>query len=451
MKTEKIKIKNHLSPRQLIIYSFIGLISVGTLLLMMPFSTASGTGRSFFDALFTATSASCVTGLVVQDTATYWSVFGQVVILILIQIGGMGVVTIALALTVASGRKIGLGRRSTMREAISAPSVGGIVKMTEFILKGCFLIESLGALCLSFVFIPEFGLLKGVGYSIFHSISAFCNAGFDLMGTKGHFSSLTSYSGNVVVNLTAVALILVGGLGFFTWADLLHNKFSFKKYRMQTKVILFSTRFLIIVPFMYFFVFEFSGGIYRTESVKDRILCSLFRAVTPRTAGFNTADYAAMGEAGQMITIVMMLIGGCPGSTAGGMKITTPAVMLAVLFAVFDRRGDPVLFGRRVNDDTVKHAATIFMMYITLFITAAIAICVAEGLPMMACLFETASAIGTVGLSLGLTTVLSLFSRIILIILMFMGRVGGLTLVFAALRGALPTGSKYPLERITVG
>ncbi len=439
-----------LSSRQVIIASFLGLISVGTILLMLPFSTSSGEGRSFFDALFTSVSASCVTGLVVQDTATYWSFFGQIVIICLIQIGGMGVVTMGLALTALSGKKIGLSRRSTMREAISAPAIGGIVRMTEFIIKASIFFELAGAVAFSFVFVPEYGIGKGIFYSVFHSISAFCNAGFDLCGGKGKFSSLTSYGANPVINFTAMALILIGGLGFYTWADLRENKFRWKKYRMQTKVVLTATAGLVLIPAVIFYIFEFSRDSF-SGTLTDRIIYSLFRAVTPRTAGFNTTDLTAMTEGGQFLTVLLMLTGGCPGSTAGGMKVTTPAVLAAVMLSVFMRKGDPVMFGRRIGDDTIKNAATIFMMYVSLFSLASIAISIAEGLPVMRCMFESASAIGTVGLTLGITPALSLFSKLVLMALMFLGRVGGLTLIFATLRGAVPTGSKYPLEKLTVG
>ena len=437
--------KRKLSSSQIILFGFAGVILIGTLLLMLPFATNSGQSASFWDALFTSTSAVCVTGLIVQDTAVYWSAFGQSVILLLIQIGGMGVITAAAAITMASGKKISLMQRSTMQDAISAHQVGGIVRFTGFILKGIFFFELLGALVLMTVFIPEYGV-KGIWLAVFHSISAFCNAGFDLMGTKSPYSSLTSYANHPVVNITIMLLIVIGGIGFLTWQDIRQNGFHIRRYRMQSKVILATTGILLIVSAFYFFFFEFSA-----EPIGQRILLSLFQSVTPRTAGFNTADLTALSETGQTLTIVLMLIGGSPGSTAGGMKTTTAAVLTACAIAVFRRRENGRFFGRRIADDTVKNALTVFLMYISLFLLGGMIISRVEGLPILKCLFETASAIGTVGLTLGITPGLHLVSRLILISLMFMGRIGGLTLIFATLSANKNTLSKLPLEKITVG
>lgn len=440
------RIKKHLSSAQIIILGFAAVIFTGSLLLMLPISTRDGQGAIFSDALFTATSAVCVTGLVVQDTATYWSVFGQAVIIILIQIGGMGVVTMAVAVTIFSGRKISLKQRSTMQEAISAHKVGGIVRLTGFILKMTFLFELIGAVVMSPVFCREFGLTRGIWYGIFHSISAFCNAGFDLMGCKTPFSSLTSYSGHPVINITIMSLIVIGGIGFITWDDMKVNKYHIKKYRMQSKVVLVTTSLLIFIPALYFFFFEFLN-----VPVGERILNSLFQAITPRTAGFNTVDLTLLSETGLAIIIILMLVGGSPGSTAGGMKTTTFAVLISTSVSVFSRREHTQFFGRRIMEDTVRNAATILTMYLTLFLTGGFIISRVEGLPLMACLFETASAVGTVGLTLGITTQLGLVSQIILIILMYFGRVGGLTLVFAALSRRKGNTARLPQEKMTVG
>ena len=437
--------KRKLSSSQIIFFGFAGVILIGTLLLMLPFATNSGQSASFWDALFTSTSAVCVTGLIVQDTAVYWSGFGQSVILLLIQIGGMGVVTVAAAITMASGKKISLMQRSTMQDAISAHQVGGIVRFTGFILRGIFLFELLGALVLMTVFIPEYGV-KGIWLAVFHSISAFCNAGFDLMGTKSPYSSLTSYAAHPVVNITIMLLIVIGGIGFLTWQDIRQNGFHIRRYRMQSKVILSTTGILLLIPALYFFFFEFSA-----EPMGRRVFLSLFQSVTPRTAGFNTADLTALSETGQTLTIGLMLIGGSPGSTAGGMKTTTAAVLIACAVAVFHRRENGRFFGRRIADDTVKNALTVFLMYISLFLLGGMVISRVENLPILTCLFETASAIGTVGLTLGITPGLHLISKLILISLMFLGRIGGLTLIFATLSANKNTLSKLPLEKITVG
>lgn len=438
--------KNNKSPFRIIIFGFLLVIFMGSFLLMLPISTKTGECTPFLDALFTSTSAVCVTGLVIHDTATYWSNFGQSVIILLIQIGGLGVITVAGAFTILSGRKIGLMQRSTMQEAIAAPNVGGIVRRTGFILKTALAVELFGAVLLFPVFFCEFGLLKGAWYSLFHSISAFCNAGFDLMGVKAPFSSLTDYAGNPVISIVIALLIAIGGIGFLTWEDIRTNGLHFQKYRMQSKVILTVTGALILISTIYFFLFEFTQA-----PMGERVLLSFFQAVTPRTAGFNTADLTAMSETGQFVIIILMLIGGSPGSTAGGMKTTTFAVLLANTLAVFRRREHPSFFNRRLSNEVVSQASTILIMYLVLFLTAGLVISRVENLPVLTCLFETASAIGTVGLSLGITPQLSSISHLLLIALMFFGRVGGLTLIFAALSHVQGNSARLPQERITVG
>ena len=445
------KKKKNLSSAQIILMGFGGLILTGTFLLMLPLSSAQGQWTPFIDALFTATSASCVTGLVVYDTATYWSVFGQFVILMLIQTGGLGVVTMAIAIAMASGRKIGLSWRQTMQDAISVTQVGGIVRLTGFILKSCAVIEIAGAICYSFVFVPEFGPLKGMWYSLFHSVSAFCNACFDLMGAKMQFSSLTDYTGNGIVNFTTIMLIIVGGLGFATWHDFKTYKLKFNRYRLQSKIAVAGTFIILLMSFSYFYFMEFSGNQWSGLTSGEKIWGALFRAVTPRTAGFNTVDMTLFSEATLMITILLMLIGGNSGSTAGGMKISTLTVMVTTATSVFRRKTDSSVFGRRLEDDVVKNAATIFIMYISLFIGGAIVISIADGLPLLTCMFETASAVATVGLTLGVTSGLSTLSHIILIALMYLGRVGALTIVFATVKGVNNGNARYPVEKITVG
>lgn len=437
--------KKKLTSFQVIILGFSGVILLGTFLLMLPISSREEIRTPFFNALFTSTSAVCVTGLVIYDTASYWSSFGQFVILLLIQIGGMGVITVAASFAMVSGRKISLMQRSTMQEAIAAQKVGGIVRLTNFIVKITLGIELLGAAVMAPVFCRDFGI-RGLWMALFHSVSAFCNAGFDLMGVKSPFSSLTGYVVQPVINLTIMMLIIVGGIGFLTWDDIRTNRLHFHKYRMQSKVILCTTAVLLVLPFLYFYFFEFTS-----LGPGERIFSSLFQAVTPRTAGFNTADLTGISEAGQWIMIMLMLIGGSPGSTAGGMKTTTIAVLLALAFSTFRRKEDPSFFGRRIDSNAFKNAAVILLMYLVLFFFSGLTISIIEGLPTLPCLFETASAIGTVGLSLGLTSHLGAVSRMILILLMFFGRVGGLTLIFAAISGAKKTASKLPQEKITVG
>lgn len=438
--------KNRFTSFQIIIGGFIAVILIGALLLMLPVSSKAGIITPFNEALFTSTSAVCVTGLVVQDTATYWSWFGQGIILVLIQIGGLGVITIAVSFALLSGRKISLMQRSVMQEAISAPKVGGIVRLTGFVLKGTFLVEFTASFIMMPVFVKDFGA-KGIWMAIFHSISAFCNAGFDLMGTENaKYASLTSYISHPLINITIMLLIIIGGIGFLTWEDILKNKYRIKSYRMQTKVILTTSLLLILFPAFFFFFRDFAD-----MPMQERIFSSLFQAVTPRTAGFNTADLTMMTKDGLGIVIVLMLVGGSPGSTAGGMKTTTLAVLIANTLACFRRKEDAQMFGRRIETSTIKNAATIFMMYIVLFFGGAIVISTVEGLSFSTCLFETASAIGTVGLTLGITPELGVISQTILMILMFLGRVGGLTLIYAALSGSGKKISKLPQEKMTVG
>lgn len=438
--------KNRFTSFQIIILGFVAVILIGALLLMLPVSSKAGIITPFNEALFTSTSAVCVTGLVVQDTATYWSWFGQGIILVLIQIGGLGVITIAVSFELLSGRKISLMQRSVMQEAISAPKVGGIVRLTGFVLKGTFLVEFTAAFIMIPVFVKDFGA-KGIWMAIFHSISAFCNAGFDLMGTENvKYASLTSYVSHPLINITIMLLIIIGGIGFLTWEDILKNKYRIKNYRMQTKVILTTSLLLILFPAFFFFFRDFAD-----MPIQERIFSSLFQAVTPRTAGFNTADLTMMTEDGLGIVIALMLIGGSPGSTAGGMKTTTLAVLIANTWACFRRKEDAQMFGRRIENSTVKNAATIFMMYIVFFFGGAIVISAVEDLSFSTCLFETASAIGTVGLTLGITPGLGVISQIILMILMFLGRVGGLTLIYAALSSNGKKISKLPQEKMMVG
>lgn len=443
---KKSNIKKRLSSFQVILLGFAGVILLGALLLMLPISSAERVITPFNEALFTSTSAVCVTGLVVKDTGSYWSSFGQAVIITLIQIGGLGVVTIAASFSMLAGRRISLMQRSTMQDAISAPKVGGIVKLTKFIITGTFIIEAVGAISMMPVFCKNFGA-KGIWMSVFHSVSAFCNAGFDILGTEGNqFCSLTPYTSNPVINITVMLLIVIGGIGFLTWDDICNNKFKIKKYSMQSKIILVTSLILILLPAIYFFIFDYSD-----YSIGNRLLASLFQSITTRTAGFNTTDLTKLTRPSQAIMIFLMLVGGSPGSTAGGLKTTTMAVLILNAFACFKRKEHVCAFGRRIDDSVIKNAATIVMMYITLFFIGGVSICTIEKLPLVASLFETASAIGTVGLTLGITPKLSLASQIILIILMYLGRVGGLTLIYATLSVKKQINAKLPLDKLTVG
>lgn len=441
-----LKKKIKLSSFQIISLGFVGLILLGTFLLCLPISNKNGEWTPFMDGLFTSTSAVCVTGLVVYDTATHWTIFGQIVILILIQIGGMGVVTLVASLLMISGKKIGLLARGTMQDAVSSPSIGGIIRFVGFILKGIFIVELIGALIMMPVFVSDYGA-KGIWMSVFHSVSALCNAGFDIMGDKtGEFTSLTGYVGNPVVSLTVCALVIVGGIGFVVWRDVIEYKFKIRKYRLQSKIALLTSLILLVIPAVYFFFFEFQN-----MKIGERILASVFQAVTPRTAGFNTVDLNPISGAGLTIVIMLMLIGGSTGSTAGGMKTSTVAIIFSSVVALFRKKEQPELLQRRIGEETVRSALSVLIMYLVLFLSAGLLISRIENVSMMESLFETASAIGTVGLTLGITPTLHTASKLILIVLMYFGRIGVLTLFYATLGAKKKAIAKYPHEDISVG
>ena len=440
------RLRRHMNSAQIIILGFAALILCGALLLMLPIASQSRTVTPFHETLLTATSASCVTGLVVRSTGAHWSLFGQIVILFLIQIGGLGVVTVALCFVRLSGRKISLFQRSAMQDSISAPQVGGIVRMTSLILRGTLFTEGAGMLLLLPSFCRRFGA-KGIWYALFHSISAFCNAGFDLLGTAADpFPSVTAFRTDPLVCITLALLILIGGIGFLTWEDIATHRHRIGRYRLQSKLILTVCAVLIAFPTLFFFFFEFTDG-----TVGQRLLDAFFQTVTPRTAGFNTVDLAAMQGASRAIMVVLMLIGGASGSTAGGMKVNTVGVLFANVGAIFRRRNEVEAFGRRIDPATVRQAAVIVTMYLTLFIGGGVAISAIEGLPIGSCLYESASAVATVGLTLGITPSLGVASQLILTVQMYLGRVGGLTLIYAAVSSKKSGNAKLPQERIMIG
>lgn len=437
------KIRKHLTSFQVIFFGFGLLDLCGALLLMLPVSSRLRQWTPFSDAIFTSTSAVCVTGLVVRDTGTYWSLFGQIIILILIQIGGLGVVMAASAIAILSGRKISLMQRSVLQNSISAPHIGGIVRLTRFITTTLFSIEGIGAAVLATRFIPKFGWAKGLWYSLFHSISATCNAGFDLMG---NFASLTQWDSDPVVTITIMLLILTGGIGFMTWYDFSQHHFHFSRYSLQSKLVLAMTPFLIVLPTLYFYFVEFSA--YRGST---RLLVSLFQAVTPRTAGFNTVNLNLLSDTGIMIMIFLMLTGGAPGSTAGGMKITTIAVLFLSARSAIRNHDKATVFNRSLHTDTILNAAHIALLYLGLFLIGAGIISTHEGLPLRQCLFETASAVCTVGLTLGITTTVSTLSRVILIALMFIGRIGTMTMIYAIFNDPHTKHTHNVPEKVIVG
>lgn len=439
-----------MSHVQIIALGFFLIIMTGTGLLMLPVSTSDGQGAAFLEALFTATSASCVTGLVVQDTATYWSTFGQGVILTMIQIGGLGFMTIATMFFLLLRRRVHLRGRELLTESISVSQVGGIMRLAKKILLGTFLLEGAGALLLMIRFVPLYGR-RGIWMSVFHSISAFCNGGFDLMGQyTGRYSSLTFFADDWLVNLVIMALIVIGGVGFIVWDDILTYKFSIKKYHLHSKIVLWMTTILIFGGAALFFIVE-RNATGAGLSVGDQILAALFDSVTARTAGFNTVDTAGLSDAGKLLTIALMFIGGSPGSTAGGVKTTTIVVLFLYSFSYMRSNRSTSIFGRSLEDDALRKASAVFFTNLMLALGVIIIISSIQRLPVLDLMFEAFSAIGTVGMSTGLTRELNDIARVLIIFLMYCGRVGSLS--FAnALAGKKKTAPvKDAVEKITIG
>lgn len=429
---------------------FALIILAGSLILMLPIASREREWTSFLDALFTATSATCVTGLVVADTYQHWSLFGQLVILTLIQIGGLGFITIGAYISVLLKKKIGLRERTAIHESISTIEIAGVVRLVKRIIQGTLFFELIGAALLSVRFVPQFGAARGIYFGIFHSISAFCNAGFDLMGIREEYSSLVAYEGDVLVNLTIMGLIIVSGIGFLVWDDFGRNKFRFKKYLLHSKIMLVASGVLILSGAALFFLFE-RNGVLADMTVKEKILGALFASVSPRTAGFNTTDLGSMSDAARLLTMILMFIGGGSGSTAGGIKVTTAVVMLLMAGATIRSTPGVNIFGRRLEEDVVRRASAIVVYNITLILTVSMIILAIQRLPFTDVFMETFSAMGTVGLSTGITRSLLPASRVLIILLMYFGRLGSLTfaLVFAQRKVVPPI--QQPVEKIVVG
>lgn len=438
------------STTRLIAFGFAMIILAGTLLLTLPFANKSGQGN-VFNSLFTATSATCVTGLVVTDTYQNWTTFGQLVILCMIQVGGLGFMTIGAYISVILKKRIGLQEREQLQESVNTLEIAGVVRLVKKIVQGALGIELLGAVLLSFRFVPRFGVVKGIYYSLFHAVSAFCNGGFDLMGTEEAYSSLVAYEGDILVNLVIVALILVGGIGFIVWDDVARNKWHFKRYLLHSKIVLTVTFLLTVIGTVLFLLTE-NNAAFAGMSPLEKVLGALFSAVTPRTAGFNSVDTAALSNSGKLITMVMMFIGGSPGSTAGGVKTTSVIVLLFYAGAMVLNKEDINLFGRRLTDEVVKKANAVVIINATLTIVATVIIMALQPLLNFEdVLFEVLSAIGTVGMTVGITRDLDIIARVILIVLMYCGRLGSLSfaLVFAQKNTSAPM--RQPQEKIIVG
>ena len=444
-----IRIKKKPSAAQVMAFGFAAIILLGGLLLMLPVCNRSGQSIPFLNALFTSTSATCVTGLVVYDTYTQFTFWGQFVILLLIEIGGLGFMTVALLFSMALGRRIGLKERSLLAETVSAMQIGGVVRLLRHVLLGTLFFEGAGAALLSFRFIPEFGLARGIWYGVFHAVSAFCNAGFDLMGVRAPFSSLTGYAGDPLVILTIASLIIIGGLGFIVWDDLRACGRHWRRYALHTKVVLACTGALILGGTLLMLLLEHGASLAGLRDGK-RLLAAFFQAVTPRTAGFNSVDLARLGHGGRLLITLLMFVGASPGSTAGGVKTTTLAVVLASLSSYLRGRRDVNLFHYQIEPQVVRRAYCSMTLY-TLLILGGSFVLTAQGAAAERAVFETVSAIGTVGLSLGLTPFLPALSRLALILLMYAGRVGSLSVFMAVTEARQPDILQNPVGKITIG
>lgn len=439
-----------LTQTQMIVIGFCLVILTGTLLLMLPVSTREGVVTSPVDALFTTVSASCVTGLVIADTYQYWSTFGQIVIICLIQIGGLGFMTIGVFFAMVLRKKIGLWVRGTLQESVNFMQTGGIVRLAKKIIIGTAIFEGTGALILSIHFSRTMEPMQAVYYGIFHSVSAFCNAGFDLMGKDGEYVSLTGYSGDWVVNLVIMLLIIIGGIGFFIWNDLFEHKLHFWRWRLHTKITILMTLILIFGGAAVLFVLEYDNTLVG-RPLDEQILCSLFGSVTARTAGFNTVDTAALTDSSKLFTSLLMFIGGSPGSTAGGIKTTTFVVLIAyVSSGLFDKK-ECSMFGRRLSTDAIHKAGTVLCTNLTLCVTAVLVIVTATSLDVTDVIFEVASAMGTVGMSAGITRDLDTISKLVLIFLMFCGRVGSMTFALSLKGHKVEPPVKLPEEQVMIG
>ena len=445
------KKERHQMPyTRMLAIGFAAIILCGSLLLMTPLASREGVWTPFVDALFTATSATCVTGLVAVDTYQHWNLFGQLIILLLIQIGGLGFITIGAYIAVLLRKKIGLKSRTAIHESISTLEIAGVVRLVRKIIRGTIIFEMTGAVLLAIRFIPQFGWERGIYFGIFHAVSAFCNAGFDLMGINEAYSSLVAYEGDALVTLTIMALIAIGGLGFLVWDDCAKNKFHFRKYMLHSKIVISATLLLIFGGALLFLLLE-NDGVFAGMSIKEKILGALFCSVTPRTAGFNTTDVAALSNSGKLLTMLLMFIGGGPGSTAGGIKVTAAAVMFFTAVTMIRSKNGIEIFGRRLEEDTVRRAATIMMCNLGLIFMASMTIMAIQPLDAMDVFMETFSAMGTVGMSTGVTRELLPVSKVILILLMYTGRLGSLTFALVFARRKIVPPVQQPVEKIVVG
>lgn len=441
--------RGNLSAVQILVIGFVILILIGGILLSLPISSASGKSTDFLDALFTSTSAACVTGLITLDTGTYWSHFGQVVIMLLIEVGGLGFMSFATFFALILGKKITLRERLVMQEAMNTFNIQGLVRMARYVLAFTFSVQFFGALLLSTQFVPQFGLGKGIYFSIFHSISSFCNAGFDLFG---HFNSVTGYWNNIVVLLTLSSLIIIGGIGFTVWFEL-YNYRGIKKLSVHSKVVIVVSVALLIVGTILMFLFEMNNK----KTIGDmgfgyKVLNSYFASASPRTAGMNSVSTDDMVNASKFLTVILMFIGGSPGSTAGGLKTSTFGVIILSVISVIRGREDAQVFGRRFSKELVYKSLALLIIGMSIVILVTMILTITEpGESFINLLYEATSAFGTVGLTTGVTQRLSSVGKVVIILTMYCGRVGPMTVVLALLKNKKKQTHKYPEGRILIG
>ena len=451
-----------LGPAQILVIGFFVIIVIGGCLLALPIASQNNQSIPFLDALFTATSAVCVTGLVVVNTYAHWTLFGKVVIICLIQIGGLGFMTLVSMIFVLLGKKITLKDRLIMQEALSQDTTAGIVKFTKQIVKGTFIVEGVGALLLAIKFVPEYGVLKGLWYSVFHSISAFCNAGFDIIGHE----NLTPYRGSIIVNMTVMSLIILGGLGFGVWMDVIHgfkmklqakNKFTWKqifhRLTLHTKLVLVISSYLIVIGFIFFFIAEYRNAeTLGLLTFKDKILAALFQSVSPRTAGFNTIALDAMRDASKFMTIILMFIGGSPAGTAGGIKTIAVGILVLCAISTIKGKDSTEVFERRIPAKAILRSLAVIMIALGVVLGITIILSFTEDAQFIDLLFEATSGFATVGLTLGITPSLSFIGKIIIIMDMFIGRLGPVTMAVAIIirQGNHKNTIQYPEEKVIV-
>jgi trk system potassium uptake protein TrkH len=447
-----LKRKNMLTPVQILAIGFAIVIFVGAVLLSLPIASQSGEITPFIDCIFTSTTSVCVTGLVTVDTGTHWTYFGKTVIMFLIQIGGLGFMSVATLVFFFLGKRITLSERLVMQEAMNVNSLQGLVRMVKYVLIFTFSVEGLGAVLFATQFIPQFGIAKGIYYSVFHAVSAFCNAGIDLMGD---FKSVTEYANNSVVILTISALIAIGGLGFYVWVEIYNSK-GVKRLSLHSRIVIYMTLMLIVGGAILMYLFEMNNP-YTMQgmSIKGKVLSSIMASVSPRTAGFNSIPLDKMTTAGILLTIILMFIGGSPGSTAGGVKTATVVVLFMTVVSVVRGREDTEIFQKRLSKELVYKSFVITILSLVLVISVTMILSITErpDIPFVYFLYEATSAFATVGLTLGLTTKLTFVGKVVIVLTMYAGRVGLLTIIMALAKNkSTKSGTiKYPEDKILIG